>query len=137
MARKQGNETDVIHAPWWDEDETVTIRRHLMHGMQKAIQQAYAASADRSAIIPGDPTSIKIDPVKALEGVEASRLRWIVSWTLKDASGGLLPLEQASIDTLVEEDIDFIDAEIEKRSGGMTEEEKKVSSTTQSAGTGD
>ena len=136
MARKQTSETESIHAEWWDESETITIRRCLSHSMQRAIQRDYADSADRSALNPGDPTSIKIDPMKALDSLETARLRWMVSWTLKDTQGELLPLNQASIDSLAEEDIDFIDAEIGKRSQGMTEAQEEAFLLPQFVGTG-
>lgn len=121
MPRKQTSETDIIHADWWDADETITIRKYLTHGMQKAINQAYASTATLTN--PDDPTSIKVDPTKALEVADVALLHWIVDWTFKDAQGNPLSFDQASIDSLAEEDIKFINDEIGKRSN-MTEAEQ-------------
>ena len=137
MARKQTSETETIHADWWDADETVVLRKYLSHGAQKAMQQAFASSVDRDSIKADDMENIKVDPVKAIELADTPLLYWIVSWTLKDTTGALLPLGQASLDSLHEDDINYINAEIAKRSQGMTEAQQESFLPTPSAGTGD
>jgi len=115
MARKHPDDTIDIKAAWWDEGETVTLRRYLSHGMSRAIQQAYVAAAPK-AVDPSDPTSLKLDPAKALEIVDTPLLYWMVRWSLRDKGGNILPLDQSGLDALVDEDVDYIKAEIDKLS---------------------
>ncbi len=136
MPRKHASETVTIYAPWWDKGETVTIREHLTHGMKKQIEQSMSEFIDTSNFDPEDPTSLKVDMKKAISvGDDAKLLLFITEWTLKDSKGNVLPLSQAGLDDLVEEDIKFINDEVEKRNKAVTPEKRDSLLGKQNAGT--
>lgn len=116
MARKRVDQTELIHADWWDEGEQVEIRSCLSRGMKKQIEASMFSFVDTSELDLARPMeTMKINMQKAIETGDEKKIEvFIVSWTLKDSAGQVLPLP-TGLDDLVEEDLKFIEAEIEKR----------------------
>lgn len=140
MARKQGSKTEEIAADWWDAGETVTIRSHVTHGIQKQLQAAMAACVEITSTnfdATGSP-DMKVDLKKAMvAGEELQMQLMIVSWTLKDKNGTVIPLTPEGIDSLVEEDTEYIISKISARdTPPLTEKEQESFLPTQAAGIG-
>jgi hypothetical protein len=118
MARRKGNTTAQIHAPWWDNNEVVLIRERVTHGDQRKIFANIA-----TARIAQGQVDTKLD-LQLMEIQGGMLLAMIAEWTLTDEKGTRLPLTQDSIDELATEDIDFIANENNIRNPQMTAEER-------------
>lgn len=136
MARRHADKTDFIQAEWWDTDEQVEIHSCISRGMKKQIEASMVAFIDTSAIDPQNPMeTMKIDMEKAIATGDEKKFEvCIVSWTLKDSKGQVLPFP-AGLDDLVDEDIKFISDEIEKRDKATTPEQRDSLLDKQSGGT--
>jgi len=140
MARRQGTETVTIHAGWWNASETVDILANMTHGIKRQIEASMASFIDTSGIDPNKPdmADVKVNLKDAIAvGDDLKLILFVKSWTLADAQGVVLPLTQASMDSLAEEDIAFIGDEIDKRnvSANVTPEQRAAFLQKQGSGT--
>jgi hypothetical protein len=103
------DETKEIQAPWWDEDETVVIKKFSYGDRQKL-----AGSAVRIDLVDsgnGKPEALT-DVQVATMNLAILELA-IVDWTFRHpTTGKKIPVRRQWIEALSEEDGDFILAEI-------------------------
>ena len=98
------DETKVIRAPWWDEDETVTIKRLTYGDRQKVSKAAVRMRFDGD----GKPLDTELGDIN----LTIMQLA-IVSWTFTRAETGKpVPCNRFWFERLTEEDGDFILSEI-------------------------
>jgi len=109
MPRFVVDETKVIHAEWWDEDETVTIKRFTFGDRQKLAQVAYKVGL----VNPNDGGGAQMSADIAIGEMNLAILEiGILAWTLKGPEGKVMALRRAWIEALQDEDGNFILAEI-------------------------
>lgn len=100
----EDSDVKEIRAEWWDEGETVTIRR-FNYGDRQAL-----ASAAVKVGVDGEG-GVLTDVVVGRMNLEILN-RGIKRWTLKRADGRVANLNGRSIEALTDEDAEFILAEI-------------------------
>ena len=111
---KEADKTVKIHADWWAEGKWVKLRKHLSYGAQKRLKKL-ALSYVKVDLAAGD---IKIDAQAALvAGNNLEKLLRIYSWNLTDGEGKLLQVNQQGLETLDDDDLNFIQTEINTLSG--------------------
>ena len=120
MARRRGRVlTKICHASWWDLDEEVTIRRFSWGHRQSLANRYVEVTATMEGDEPGVKTQMFLGNMN-LAIVEAG----VVSWTLKDEEGRVLPLDTETIYELPEEDGEFILGEINALNTRRSKEEQ-------------
>lgn len=109
MGRFVDYETKVIHAEWWDEEETVTIKRFAYGDRQKLASVAYKVGFTQQDDGQGPQFSADV----AIGEMNLTILELgIAAWTLKSAAGKAVPLRRSAIERLQDEDAEFILREI-------------------------
>jgi len=93
-------EQRTIHAPWWEEGESVTVRRFTWYDEQVISEQA-------TEIVPDDEGGARVQ-VNRADWHAARMERGIVEWTLRDAEGERVPCTPERIRALSAQDGDFI-----------------------------
>jgi len=128
MPRRKSITEKIIQAPHWDNNETVLIRS-LREDDTEWIQ-------DQLADVQQDATSTEQGAMRLKLGTtrRLTMVRGIVSWTLCDEAGRILPKTEESLRALAPEDANFIYTEINKLNQPMSAEEKKDSSKSASDG---
>lgn len=125
MPRRKSITTKQIRADHWEPHESVVIRslntedeEHITDGLagldDKAQPRMYAGRNKRLTLQRG-----------------------IVSWTLTDENNNPLPLNEASIKSLAQEDSQYIFNEIQALNKPLSAPEKKDSATNVTTGTED
>lgn len=122
-------DTKEIRAPWWDTDETVTIKK-LTYGDRQTIQKA---SARMSVTAEGSFDEIALGDVN-LVIMEVG----VVSWTfVRPETGKPVPCTRRWFERLTEEDGDFILAEINAFNPPPRRTEAEVDEFRDAGGDGD
>jgi hypothetical protein len=103
----QEDEIKLIHADWWDEHETVTIKRFTYGDRQRLAGVAY-----KVGLVSGDGNAQYSADVALGEMNIAILEIGIKAWTLKGANGKPVPLRRSLIEKLRDEDGNFILGEI-------------------------
>jgi hypothetical protein len=98
------DEVREIRAPWWEEGETVTIRR-----LSYLDRREVAGESTRTVTEEDGATRVTMD-LAALD--RALLAHGIAGWTLKGADGQTMQLNAGAIEQLREEDGEFILQEI-------------------------
>ncbi len=107
-------ETKDIHADWWEEGESVTIRRYTGAGRDRLAKETIRVSATEE-----DEGRVEVSAEKI-----PRLLAGIKSWTFEDSNGKLMPVNRKWIGKLDGDDIDYIAAEIRTLNKGRTEEDQ-------------
>lgn len=128
MPRRKSITEKIIKAAHWDNNETVLIRS-LREDDTEWIQDQLAEVAQSGTATQPANMKLNLGTTRRL-----TMLRGIVSWTLCDDAGRILPVSEESLRGLAPEDCDFIYGEINKLNQPMTQDEKKDSSKTVSDG---
>ena len=98
------NDVKVIHAPWWEDGETVTIKKLTYGDRQRVGKAAIRLKVNAK----GDLGDTELGDVN-LTLLEIG----VVSWTFtRPDNGKPLPVSRAWLEKLSEEDGDFILSEI-------------------------
>jgi len=109
MGRFVEHETKVITADWWDEGETVTIKRFAYGDRQRLAGVAYKVGF----VQQGDGSQQEFSADIAIGEMNLAILEiGIVAWTLKSSAGKVTPLRRSAIERLQDEDAEFILREI-------------------------
>lgn len=109
MGRFVDYEVKVIHAEWWDEEETVTIKRFAYGDRQRLASVAYKVGFVQQDDGQGPQFSADV----AIGEMNLTILELgIAAWTLKSAAGKMVPLRRSTIERLQDEDAEFILREI-------------------------
>lgn len=109
MGRFVSDDHKVIRADWWDDDETVTIRR-FTYGDRQFLAGEYVNVNIEGNDPDEEPSAVTSLLVGRMN--MAILQRGIVSWTLKREDGRLVPLTAQWIGRLEERDAEFILARI-------------------------
>ena len=109
MGRFVEHEVKVIHAEWWDEEETVTIKRFAYGDRQRLASVAYKVGF----VQQGDGGQQEFSADIAIGEMNLAILEiGIEAWTLKSSAGKAVPLRRSAIERLQDEDAEFILREI-------------------------
>jgi len=101
MARFVSVETHEVRAEWWDEGETVSIRK------LSYLDRQYI-SAEATLYTRGEENGHRVIGVDTEAMDRAILERGIASWTLRDENGKAAPLTRSAIERLSLEDGRFI-----------------------------
>lgn len=121
--RRKSITTKTIHADHWEPHEAVVIRS-LNTDDDEQIQDGLAGIDTTGRLVTHGGRMKRLTIQHA-----------IVSWTLTDEHGRPLPLDEASIRSLAQEDSTYIFNEVNALNVPMKEAEKKPSTTPSTLGT--
>lgn len=137
---RSASDVKVIQADWWDEDETVTIRRFGYGDRQYLSGKTMQARLSPQGLQEAQKGELAgLDMEMSIEEMNLAVLeRGIVRWTLQrdDESDVVAPLNRAWIEKLTEEDAEFILAEINAFNPSQRRTEEEQASFRGGAGDG-
>jgi len=102
--------TVVIHAPWWEENETVTLRE-LSYAEQRAIHKRIFAGQKIATNKHGE---MSMDSSASSRMQEEILRAHLASWTFTDNTGAAVPVTPENIGRLPARDADYILEEIDR-----------------------